>query len=122
MVTSADGPITSFTALNTIITNLVVLAEYFEGRSSSSISSHTTGSGELPAVFEMITSIMSGEVGQLDMEELERKHNAIALGTDSIDDLRTGACIEAVINCSEFGASEKRATILRYVEVSSADL
>ena len=64
---------------------------------------------------------MSGKIGQLDIEELERKHNAIALGSDSIDDLRTGVCIEAVINCSEFGASEKRATILRYVEVIYVD-
>ena len=70
-------------------------------------------------VHELISKIMAGKCGHLDMDELEQKFQALALKTDTEDDLRGGLGIEAFSRCLGAGSLDERRLMLETIEVRS---
>lgn len=112
---STESPLNNCLSITTVVSHLVILAELFDGGQSVPSSSF---SKDLPAVLDLISLIISGKCGRLSMEDLEKSFDAVALGTDTVEDLRTGLCVRSIVNCTEFGGSDQRSGLFRYVEVS----
>lgn len=82
------------------------------------VDSDQDDSNDLSTIHELVTNIMSGCYGRLDLEDLEQKYQAFALKTDTEDDLRRGICIEAMARCIEFGTMAQNRVLLRVMEVN----
>lgn len=106
---SREPLLTTPVSFRTVVPSLASLIPSFTQASDSESDLHT--------VKHLLSEIVSGNCGRLDLADLEQKYNAIALNTDSEDDLRRGICLDALLRCLEVGSPTQQHLLHRSIEV-----
>lgn len=117
ILTSEDSPLVLPLALQTILPSVALLVWHCQNYDLSRSISLANKPGDLKIVYELIAKIMDGNCGHLDMDELEQKFQALALKTDTEDDLRRGLGVKALSICLGTGMLDQKRVILRMIEV-----
>ncbi|EJD06540.1 uncharacterized protein FOMMEDRAFT_165313 [Fomitiporia mediterranea MF3/22] len=116
ILTSEDNLLASPLALRTVMSNLALLVLLCRNPSQPTSMPSVENANDLSFLHELIRLIFSGGCGGLDLDELERKYQALALKSDSEEDLRQGLCIEAMAACLEVGIADERKESLGIIE------
>ncbi|KAI5116269.1 hypothetical protein M0805_007718 [Coniferiporia weirii] len=116
LLNSQEPLLTSPVAYRTILPILALLVPNIDDSHSQLSGTYDSSASDLAYVQEIITDIISGKCGQLDIDELEQKYQGLALKTDTEDDLRQGICVDAIARCLDYGTLEQKRLMLRIVE------
>lgn len=118
LITTQDSPLTTIAAMQTVVARLILLIPHFGVGRYGFQSSSSGDANDMAAVEDLISKIIAGECGGLDIGELEHQYNTGSSKSDSADDLREGICVEAVVRCLDFGSLEQKRHVLRAIDVS----
>ncbi|KAH8118013.1 hypothetical protein DFH11DRAFT_1541265 [Phellopilus nigrolimitatus] len=116
ILTTNDSLLTTSTALRALLPGLAMLVSCYSETCAQPPGSYDNNANDLNFVKDLITKIMTGSYGQLDLEDLEQMYDMLALKTDLEDDLRQGVCVEAIVRCLDYGIPSQKRVILRLVD------